>query len=198
MGDSAGGPIALTYALTYGETVEALILVETASRLMNDRAREGIRRQVEVLEREGPAAAFDYMQEEQQAEGGGQTLASRLSVPTSRVDAFRRRQQQIEEMVGKLTREQRIKYWAGEVRNRSAYLDSDLTDRLKEIDLPTLVVHGDDDEVVPTASGEALAAGIAGAQLKIIAGAGHGLTQWPETIADIKGFLDRVTASGVR
>ena len=104
----------------------------------------------------------------------------------------------MEELVGKLTREQRIRYKAGEVRNRSAYLDSDLTDRLKDIDVPTLVVHGDADQVVPTSSGEALAAGIAGAQLRIIAGAGHGLTQWPETIDVIKEFLDRVSASIVR
>ena len=196
MGDSAGGPIALTYALNYADTVDALILVETASRLMNDRAREGIRRQVEVLEREGPAAAFDFIQK-QQADGG-QTLASRLSVPSQRMEAFQRRQRQVDELVGKLTREQRITYTAGEVRNRSAYLDSDLTGRLNEIDVPTLVVHGDADEVVPTSSGEALAAGIRDAQLKIIAGAGHGLTQWPETITAIKEFMDRVSSSSVR
>ena len=196
MGDSAGGPIALTYALNYADTVDALILVETASRLMNDRAREGIRRQVKVLERDGPAAAFDLIQR-QQAEGG-QTLASRLSVPSQRMDAFQRRQRQVEELVGKLTREQRIMYTAGEMRNRSAYLDSDLTGRLNEIDVPTLVVHGDADEVVPTSSGEALAAGIRDAQLKIIAGAGHGLTQWPETITVIKEFMDRVSAPRAR
>ena len=196
MGDSAGGPIALTYALNYADTVDALILVETASRLMNDRAREGIRRQVEVLERDGPAAAFDLIQK-QQAEGG-QTLASRLSVPSQRMEAFQRRQRQVEELVGKLTREQRIMYTAGEMRNRSAYLDSDLTGRLNEIDVPTLVVHGDADEVVPTSSGEALAAGIRDAQLKIIAGAGHGLTQWPETITVIKEFMDRVSSPRAR
>ena len=196
MGDSAGGPIALTYALNYADTVDALILVETASRLMNDRAREGIRRQVKVLERDGPAAAFDLIQR-QQAEGG-QTLASRLSVPSQRMEAFQRRQRQVEELVGKLTREQRIMYTAGEMRNRSAYLDSDLTGRLNEIDVPTLVVHGDADEVVPTSSGEALAAGIRDAQLKIIAGAGHGLTQWPETITVIKEFMDRVSSPRAR
>ena len=196
MGDSAGGPIALTYALNYADTVDALILVETASRLMNDRAREGIRRQVKVLERDGPAAAFDLIQR-QQAEGG-QTLASRLSVPSQRMEAFQRRQRQVDELVGKLTREQRIMYTAGEMRNRSAYLDSDLTGRLNEIDVPTLVVHGDADEVVPTSSGEALAAGIRDAQLKIIAGAGHGLTQWPETITVIKEFMDRVSSPSAR
>jgi len=196
MGDSAGGPIALTYALNYADTVDALILVETASRLMNDRAREGIRRQVKVLERDGPAAAFDLIQR-QQAEGG-QTLASRLSVPSQRMEAFQRRQRQVEELVGKLTREQRIMYTAGEMRNRSAYLDSDLTGRLNEIDVPTLVVHGDADEVVPTSSGEALAAGIRDAQLKIIAGAGHGLTQWPETITVIKEFMDRLSSPRAR
>jgi pimeloyl-ACP methyl ester carboxylesterase len=196
MGDSAGGPIALTYALTYADTVDALILVETASRLMNDRAREGMRRQVEVLEQEGPAAAFDYIQKEQ-AEESGQTLASRMSVPPDRMEQFQKRQRQVEELAAQLTREERVRYNAGEVRNRSAYLDSDLTGRLKEINVPTLVVHGDADQVVPISSGKALAGGIPGAQLSTIAGAGHGLTQWPETIAVIKEFLDRVSAPTV-
>ena len=46
-------------------------------------------------------------------------------------------------------------------------------DRLAQITVPTLVLHGDQDKTVPLALGEALAAGIPGARLEVIAGAGH-------------------------
>ena len=51
--------------------------------------------------------------------------------------------------------------------------DTDHTDRLAEIDAPTLVVVGDQDIVTPPERSQALAAGIPNAQLATIADAGH-------------------------
>ena len=50
---------------------------------------------------------------------------------------------------------------------------TDLTARLPSIDVPTLVVHGADDEVVPLATARAMVSAIPGAQLVILDGAGH-------------------------
>jgi len=48
---------------------------------------------------------------------------------------------------------------------------------LKKFDVPTLVIHGDDDQVVPIdAAGRASAAQIKNAQLIVYPGAPHGLT----------------------
>ena len=49
----------------------------------------------------------------------------------------------------------------------------DLRDRLGEIRCPTLVVVGDRDQATPVAMAETLAAGIAGATLRILGPAGH-------------------------
>ncbi|HET6171280.1 MAG TPA: alpha/beta hydrolase [Gaiellales bacterium] len=49
----------------------------------------------------------------------------------------------------------------------------DVRDRLGEIDVPALVLVGEHDEETPFSYAEALAAGIAGARLQIIPGAGH-------------------------
>jgi 3-oxoadipate enol-lactonase len=49
----------------------------------------------------------------------------------------------------------------------------DVRGRLGEIAAPTLVLVGEHDEETPLSYAEALAAGIAGARLQIIAGAGH-------------------------
>ncbi|WP_445577736.1 Non-heme chloroperoxidase [Pseudomonas sp. E141] len=59
----------------------------------------------------------------------------------------------------------------------AAFSATDFRDDLKKFDVPTLVVHGDDDQIVPIdASGPASAALIKGARLIVYPGAPHGLT----------------------
>jgi non-heme chloroperoxidase len=58
-----------------------------------------------------------------------------------------------------------------------AFSETDFTEDLKKFDVPTLVIHGDDDQIVPIdISGKASAKLIKGAQLIVYAGAPHGLT----------------------
>jgi pimeloyl-ACP methyl ester carboxylesterase len=58
-----------------------------------------------------------------------------------------------------------------------AFGKTDFRPDLAAIDVPTLVVHGDADKIVPVEiSGRKAAAMIAGARLEVIAGAPHGLT----------------------
>jgi non-heme chloroperoxidase len=62
------------------------------------------------------------------------------------------------------------------------FSETDLTDDLKKIDVPTLIVHGDDDQIVPIGASALLSASIVRrATLKIYEGAGHGL---PITLKD--------------
>lgn len=58
----------------------------------------------------------------------------------------------------------------------------DRTEKLKTLKLPTIVVHGADDPLVPLAGGEATAAAIPGSELRVIAGMGHDL---PPALFDI-------------
>jgi len=56
------------------------------------------------------------------------------------------------------------------------FSETDLTEDLKKIDVPTLIIHGDDDQIVPIAASALLSAKIVKqATLKIYEGAGHGL-----------------------
>ncbi|HLP76235.1 MAG TPA: alpha/beta hydrolase, partial [Candidatus Paceibacterota bacterium] len=58
-----------------------------------------------------------------------------------------------------------------------AFSETDFTEDLKKFDVPTLVIHGDDDQVVPIdASGRASARLVKGAKLLVYPGAPHGLT----------------------
>jgi len=58
-----------------------------------------------------------------------------------------------------------------------AFSETDLTEDLKTIDVPTLIIHGDDDQIVPIANSARLSVQIApNATLKVYLGAPHGLT----------------------
>jgi pimeloyl-ACP methyl ester carboxylesterase len=79
-----------------------------------------------------------------------------------------------------------------------AIMDHDTRGRLAELGgIPTLVLHGTEDGLVPTAAGRWLAEAIPGAELKLIEGAGHVLTTdaEPEVAAAILEHL-RATAAG--
>ena len=59
----------------------------------------------------------------------------------------------------------------------AAFSATDFTEDLEKFDVPTLVIHGDDDQVVPLAvGGKASAELIAGATLTVYPGAPHGIT----------------------
>jgi non-heme chloroperoxidase len=58
------------------------------------------------------------------------------------------------------------------------FSEVDYTEDLRKIDKPTLIIHGDDDQIVPIkASAEKTAKIIKGAQLKVFPGGSHGLVQ---------------------
>jgi non-heme chloroperoxidase len=63
-----------------------------------------------------------------------------------------------------------------------AFSETDLTEDLKRFDVPTLILHGDDDQIVPIAASAMLSSKIVkGATLKIHKGAPHGM---PSTLKD--------------
>jgi non-heme chloroperoxidase len=73
-----------------------------------------------------------------------------------------------------------------------AFSETDFTEDLKKFDIPTLVVHGDADQVVPfEAAGIASAKLVKGSQLKVYPGAPHGLTDThkDQLNADLLAFL---------
>ncbi|MFJ9156666.1 alpha/beta fold hydrolase [Streptomyces griseoviridis] len=76
----------------------------------------------------------------------------------------------------------------GGFRCVDAFGYTDFTDDLKAFDIPTLVVHGDDDQIVPLdATGRKAAKLIPGADLKVYEGGSHGLAMVP---GDKKRFND--------
>ena len=72
------------------------------------------------------------------------------------------------------------------------FSEVDYTDDLKKISVPTLVLHGDDDQIVPIgASGLKSAKIVKSARLKVYPGAPHGaaVTNQDEVNADLLAFM---------
>jgi non-heme chloroperoxidase len=73
-----------------------------------------------------------------------------------------------------------------------AFSETDFTKDLEKFDVPTLVIHGDDDQVVPIgAAGLTSAKLVKGATLKVYPGAPHGITDThkDQLSADLLAFV---------
>ena len=76
----------------------------------------------------------------------------------------------------------------------TAFSETDFRPDMAKIDVPTLVIHGDGDQIVPfETTGKRAAAQIKGAELKVYAGAPHGfaVTHAQQLNEDLLAFLDR-------
>ena len=80
-----------------------------------------------------------------------------------------------------------------------AFSETDFTEDLKKFDVPTLVLHGEDDQIVPIADSAMLSSQIVkGATLKTYPGAPHGMvsTLKNQINADLLGFIQRSSQAG--
>jgi non-heme chloroperoxidase len=75
-----------------------------------------------------------------------------------------------------------------------AFSETDFTEDLKKFDVPTLILHGDDDQIVPIGASALLSSKLVkGATLKIIPGAPHGMcsTLKDQVNVELLAFLQR-------
>jgi pimeloyl-ACP methyl ester carboxylesterase len=71
--------------------------------------------------------------------------------------------------------------------------NGDRTAKVRGIKVPTVILHGREDPLVPVTGGEATARAIPGAELRIIPGMGHDL---PPSLYDT--FVEAITAAAAR
>jgi len=79
----------------------------------------------------------------------------------------------------------------------NAFSERDQTDDLKKIDVPTLIMHGTDDQIVSLEASAIMSSKLVeGATLKLYEGAPHGMpiTHHNEINFDLLGFLQDVRA----
>jgi non-heme chloroperoxidase len=100
----------------------------------------------------------------------------------------------------KVTQGMRDSFWLqgmmGGLKNEldciKAFSETDFTEDLKRFDIPTLIIHGDDDQIVPIGAAAMLSSNIVkDAELKVYRGAPHGLatTHKDQLNADLAAFI---------
>jgi non-heme chloroperoxidase len=75
-----------------------------------------------------------------------------------------------------------------------AFSETDFTEDLKKFDVPTLILHGDDDQIVPIGAAAMLSSKLVkGAELKVYPGFPHGMptTHAEQINADMLAFFKR-------
>lgn len=176
IGSSAGGPISILFAVLWPQRVLSLALVGTALDLfpVGEPGSDTVREHIALLEQVGAEAAFDQRPAEvevtfaelwdhREAAGRG-TLAEYLE-----------RQQQWREKAWQLPKARRVHYYATELRSMQAYTGAKLQAYAQKLAVPTLVIHGSNDQLVPLAWAETLAQAIPSAQLVVVEGGSHSL-----------------------
>ena len=151
MGSSMGGFIAQHLALNYPYLVASLVLVGTTS-------VTGLRAMAEPADAEWIADPLERARQR-----------LRQTVAPGSLDA---RPERLEELAAQ-TRLNRMTRDGYARQVRAINTSHDTRARLREIRVPTLVVHGDVDPLVPLRAGELLAEGIPGARLAVLPGIGH-------------------------
>lgn len=151
LGWSMGGNVAQELAFRHPRKVATLILMSTYTR-EPDRSRFAIDAMINAV-REGASM---------------NTFQTMMQAWCSTESFFRGKSSACEMGEGC-----DIKVLNGFSRQKKALDEFESRDRLDLIKMPTLVVHGDEDIMVPLSFGARLAAGIPGAEFEVIEGAGH-------------------------
>jgi pimeloyl-ACP methyl ester carboxylesterase len=76
-----------------------------------------------------------------------------------------------------------------------ACMAHDTNARLEGLSMPTLVIHGSDDRLLPAANGELIAARVPGARLEILDGVGH-MFWWEQPERSAELITDHALAAG--
>lgn len=189
-GTSAGGHIALAFALDHPTMTASLVIADSAPWLSRDpQLISKLKARIALLEGEGPEAAYQARRE--QGTVGLDLFAGARPAPRADDRATRASQADaIRAQLAKISREERIAKYAGELRTYSAYVDWDATSRFGELEMPVLVLYGTQDSVFPQAPWGELAMGRQNVIYHPSEGAEHGMAgNTPAALDEIHAFF---------
>lgn len=171
---SAGGPIGVMFASTYPKRTRTLILAGTAAELFpkQDPVSRFIRSQVKILEEDGPETAYDRRPKGVRVSLDELWERDEMKERGS-LDEYEDRIKYLATEASLLPNDERIAWYAIELKSIGAYLDAHVARQCADIASPTLVVHGERDRMVPVEWGRNLASRIPNAKLRLYSGQSH-------------------------
>jgi pimeloyl-ACP methyl ester carboxylesterase len=170
-----GGYIAFAFWRRHRAKVRALVLADTRAGADTDEGREKRRRLIEIARSRGSGMLADMQ------------IASMLGETT------RRRRPDVVEAVRAMMAAASVDGIVGALEAMMARPDS--TPTLATIDVPTLIIVGEEDTLTPPKEGHALHEKIRGSRLEVIADAGHicNLERPAAFTHIVSGFVEGVT-----
>ena len=153
VGLSMGGYIALSLAARYPDRMRALILVSTRASADSDEARAGRKKLAAQVRKDGAKPVVDSM------------------LPKLMAGASRIKRPQVPTFVANMMQTTAPETLAAALEGMAAR--SDHRDILSKIDVSTMVVYGDQDEIIPREEMEFLARMVRGAKYEIVTNVGH-------------------------
>lgn len=165
MGMSLGGLIAQVIALTHPQRVRSIILVSSEPLGWDGLELPHISQ--EFIAHFGDLTNLDWSNHD--AVVDFMLASDRLSSGTGQHFNEARTRTRIEEILASTDRPQSM------FNHATVSTRENWTGRFREISCPTLVIHGEDDPILPVENGKAIAAGIEGAELRVLHGVGHEL-----------------------
>jgi 3-oxoadipate enol-lactonase len=175
-GLSMGGMIGQTFALKYPGVFQSMVLADTTSRRPPDAAK-----------------MWDERIRNAQTKGMGALVEGTLGRWFT--EPYRKAHPDVIGRIGNGIRKTPV---AGFIGCCHAISKIDLTDRLKAIKCPTLVIVGEQDMGTPVEAARAIHQNLPGSELKVIPSAAHlsNIEQTAEFNKAMTGFLDRVARAG--
>jgi len=153
VGLSMGGYVAFALWRKYRDRVRALVLADTRAGGDSDEGREKRRRLIEVARSRGSGAVAD------------------LQIGAMVGETTRARRPDVVDTIRAMMAAAPVNGIVGALEAMMARPDSAAT--LGTIDVPTLVLVGDEDTLTPTAEARAMHQLIRGSRLEVLTGAGH-------------------------
>jgi len=151
-GVSMGGGVALQIALSYPERVKGLILVDTAARVSEQTAKV-LSKWVELFQKEGFDAYFDQ------------------EIKDVFHPSFIEANPGLIKQIKEVSRHRDLQTVIKAATGLRAF---NFVDQLSKISVPTLIVHGEDDRVVPVEEARLLHEKIPNSKLVVFSECGHG------------------------
>ena len=172
-GLSMGGYVALEICRRYPQHVAGLILAATRAGADSEAGKAGRDQAAELVKDQGVGAIVEAM-------------LPKMLAPETYAE-----QPDLVEFVRDMMMETSVEGVVGALAAMRDRVDS--TGDLPLIDVPTLVVHGAEDQLIPVSEAEILATSLPDAELVIVPGAGHLLNlEQPDAFNDaVRVFLER-------
>lgn len=196
-GTSAGGPIAIEFGLSNPDFATSLVVTDTAPWLTkNIDIKRRLQERITLLETDGAEAA--YSARRSSGTVGLQLFAdSRPATNDAERQEREERAAAIRSQLAAISREERIKKYAGELRTYKAYLNWEATETFPNLTMPALVLYGTGDTVFPDVDWASICANHPNIAYQEFIGADHGIaSSSPSALDQVWNFLQKHSASG--